>query len=347
MAEEKGTDLVEVEAEIQEAAKSAVLTNEAITIIKHNIDMAQKLVYEVLEENIDYGRIPGTPAPGLWDPGAGKISAAFNVYPKYALLHAEESDGLVSYTVESTLLSRGTGKPMSTGIGAASTRETKYKYRWHTAEEARGFGYSPEQLEAFKKNKDNKYRIPNPEYGELVNTIVKMSAKRADVDAVQNLPAVSSALRKLFQQPVSERNKWRFFWGKVTQLGLTEEQVHKVLGVASVNDWLAGGKTLEQAIEALARRPVDPTPEPKVELPDIPFIEDKLLQGWGVAKDAVRRLKVTEGQIQKWFVHYSIELGLADFDKVAPPRGITNEILNRFVDSLVAYESNHNKQSRD
>jgi len=344
MAEETGTDLVEVQTtELQEAAKPVLLTDEAITIIKHNIDMAQKLVYEVLEEGVDYGRIPGTPAPGLWDPGAGKISAAFNVYPKYTLLHAEESDGLVSYTVESTLLSRGTGKPMSTGIGAASTRETKYKYRWHTAEEAREFGYSPEQLEGFKRNKDNKYRIPNPEYGELVNTIVKMASKRADVDAVQNLPAVSSALRKLFGQPVNERNKWRSFWGKVNQLGLTEEQVHTVLGVASVNDWLAQGKTIEQAIETLARRPVEPKAEPKAEV-DIPFIEDKLLQGWKIAKDAIKRLSITGEQIQKWFAHYNIEIGLADFEKVVPPAGITNEILNRFVDSLVAYESSHKVQ---
>lgn len=347
MAEEKGTgtDLVEVQTtELQEVAKPAVLTDEAITIIKHNIDMAQKLVYEVLEEGVDYGRIPGTPAPSLWDPGANKIASAFNVYPKYALLHAEESDGLVSYTVESTLLGRSTGKPMGTGIGAASTRETKYKYRWHTAEEAREFGYSPEQLEGFKRNKDNKYRIPNPEYGELVNTIVKMASKRADVDAVQNLPAVSSALRKLFQQPGDERNKWRFFWGKVTQLGLTEEQVHKVLGVASVNDWLAQGKTIEQAIETLARRPVESKAGPKAELPDIPFVEDKLLQGWGVAKDAVKRLKITGEQIQKWFAHYNIELGLADFEKPMPPTGIINEMLSRFVDSLVAYESSHRAQ---
>lgn len=670
MSEEgKGTDLVEVQTELQEAAKPAVLTDEAITIIKHNIDMAQKLVYEVLEEGVDYGRIHGTPAPSLWDPGAGKISAAFNVYPKYALLHAEESDGLVSYTVESTLLSRGTGKPVSTGIGAASTRETKYKYRWHTAEEAREFGYSPEQLEGFKKNKDNKYRIPNPEYGELVNTIVKMASKRclgsttpilvktnqsvvrtnlskmyllyqvnkghlfvpgtdnswrevknmfreenrqvfrialadgsyirateqhcfptqnglkevselregdilkrsqfsiptdhrvyanpdygwvaglfladghylddkrdirftlntketaiaerikkvacplgsrvsiiprkdspnttdvgvygeafsgvirqfiegstsynkrlsrfawsqnneflasilegylcgdgqfvdrlgrnehwllgftgknyelaedlrcitnilghrckitrkqvietttqkefptfkgwiksniktynkielgkivsikketkpaivydlevdgdhlfvlsngiqshnSDVDAVQNLPAVSSALRKLFGQPINERNKWRSFWGKVNQFGLTEEQVHKVLGVASVNEWLAQDKTLEQAIETLARRPE----ESKAELPDIPFIEDKLLQGWKIARDAVKRLKITGEQIQKWFAHYNIELGLADFEKPVPPVETTNEMLSRFVDSLIAYEGSH------
>jgi len=338
MTEEKGTDLIEVQGEVQEGGKPAVLTDEAITIIKHNIDMAQKLVYEVLEEGVDYGRIPGTPGPSLWDPGAGKISAAFNVYPKYALLHAEESDGLVSYTVESTLLSRGTGKPMSTGIGAASTRETKYKYRWHTAEEARGFGYSLEQLEAFKK-KDDKYRVPNPEYGELVNTIVKMASKRSDVDAVQNLPGVGSALRKLFQQPVSERNKWRSFWGRVTQLGLSEEQVHEVLGVASVNDWLAHGKTLEQAIEVLAHRPKqEPAPEPEPE-PELPFANDALLEGWQIAKAKVKTLTVGDAQIQKWFAHYNIEITLGDFDKSMPPLGVTNEILSRFVDSLTTYES--------
>jgi len=327
----EGTELVEVQ---EQEVKPALLSGEAIAVIKHNIDMAQKLVYEVLEESIDYGRIPGTPAPSLWDPGAGKISAAFNVYPKYALLHAEESDGLVSYTVESTLLNRSTGKPMSTGIGAASTRETKYKYRWHTAEEARGFGYSPEQLERFKK-KDDKYRIPNPEYGELVNTIVKMASKRSDVDAVQNLPGVGSALRKLFQQPEREINKWRSFWGRITQLGLTEEQVHKVLGVASVNDWLAQGKTLDQAIEALARRPKERKEEPEG---DLPFLDDKLLKGWKIVKETVKRLNITDKQLHGWFGHFNLNIGVEHFLLESPPPGLTNEILSRFQDSLTVYE---------
>jgi hypothetical protein len=64
--------------------------------------------------------------------------------------------------------------------------------------------------------------------------------------------------------------------------------------------------------------------------------DDKLLQGWEIVKDTVKRLQITEGQIRNWFAHYNIELSLADFEKAAPPTGVTSEMLSRFVDSLVA-----------
>lgn len=45
---------------------------------------------------------------------------------------------------------------------------------------------------------------------------------------------------------------WNWFWGvKVRELGLPREEVHKILGVASVKDWLAQGRTLEEAVQLL------------------------------------------------------------------------------------------------
>lgn len=221
-----------------------------IETIQHNMMMAEKLVMTVLEREIDYGRLPGTPQDGLWDPGASKIINAWNSYPDYTVLHRVEEDGLISYTILSHIVSRETHDIVGSGIGACSTRETKYKYRW--IPDPQNYGYTPEQIKTLKV-KDNKYRIENPEYGELVNTVAKMAAKRADVDAAQSLPGVGSALRKLFQGGRSQPD-WNTFWSQVQSLGLKETDVHDMLGVASMKDWIAQGKTLHQAIATLATK---------------------------------------------------------------------------------------------
>lgn len=251
MGEEPGTDVAVVEV------KPLVikLTDVAIETIAHNIKQAERLVFEVLEEDVDYGRLPGIPQEGLWNPGASKINNAFNTYPDYKVLHHVEEDGLISYTMQSILISRDSQQVVGTGIGAASTREPKYKYRW--VPDPKNYGYSDEGIKTLKF-KDGKYRILNPEYGELVNTMAKMAAKRADVDAAQSLPGVASALRKLFTgagaKPKTDTPKWDTFWGEVGALGLSEERVHQMLGVKSMKDWLSSGRSLNQAIEVLSAK---------------------------------------------------------------------------------------------
>lgn len=231
------------------------LTDVAIETIAHNIRQSERLVFSILEKDIDYGRIPGTPQDGLWDPGASKIINAFNAYPDYRVLHHVEEDSLISYTIQSMLTSRESQMVVGSGIGAASTKETKYKYRW--VPDPKNYGYSEEETKALKF-KDGKYRITNPEYGELVNTVAKMAAKRADVDAAQSLPGVGSALRKLFTgkvpQKANEVPNWNSFWNQVSALGLSEDDVHNMLEVESLKEWLAQDKTLNQAIGVLSQK---------------------------------------------------------------------------------------------
>lgn len=251
--EEETRELVKAEAKVP-----IRLTEVGIETIQHNMMMAEKLVMTVLERDVDYGRLPSTPQDGLWDPGASKIINAWNSYPDYTVLHHVEEDGLISYTILSHIISRESHEVVGSGIGACSTRETKYKYRW--VPDPVNYGYTPEQIKALKtKTKRTRegeiidYRIENPEYGELVNTVAKMSAKRADVDAAQSLPGVASALRKLFQGGRKQPD-FTAFWGQVHAMGLKDSDVHEMLDVASMKDWIAQGKTLNQAIATLAAK---------------------------------------------------------------------------------------------
>lgn len=226
------------------------LSEQAIATVKHNIQLCEQLVKEVLEKDIDWGTIPGVSQPFLFDSGAAKIMAAFNCYADYKVIDATIRTPHISYTITSQLINRQSQRVVATGIGAASTKEVKHRYRW--VENPEEEGISPKGL---RQRKDGKYRIPNPETEDLLNTIAKMAAKRADVDAAQSLPGVAATLRKLFTLvPLKgEQYDWKWFWSKIKLLNITSKEAHDILGVASIkNDWVGvQHRTLDEAYEII------------------------------------------------------------------------------------------------
>jgi len=237
---------------VDENRKPIRLTEENISLVQHNTTLSEKLVNTLLVDGIDYGRVPGSNKKALFDPGASKIFNAYNCYTDYRILHYVEDKDLISYTIQAVVFNRASQEIVNTGIGACSSREVKYKYR--NVSNPSDFGYTQEEISALKKTKENQYRIPNPEFEDLVNTIVKMAAKRADVDAALGLPGVGSAIRKMLdpQDNFPEKEDWRKFWNAARAMGLEEERVHKILQVGSMKEWLAQGRTLNEAIEKLS-----------------------------------------------------------------------------------------------
>lgn len=272
-AQEQSTDLAPVQVQPQ----GLRVTKESIQERRVELDLLQSMVRGVLRKGTDYGRIPGTPADSLWEPGAMQIISAFNCYPgqRRILSLKDDMDKLV-VIVEVPVLSRASQEIMSTGVGAASTLETKYKYRWFSEKDAKQLGYDDAALSTLKqkegRNGETEYRIPNPEHGELLNTILKMASKRAEVDAAESLPGVSSVLRQMFSAPEQGRGEalrgaagreqapvapngtttytFSAFWGDVRKLGIDQTKAHELLNVASVKDWLVAnpGKTLKDAL---------------------------------------------------------------------------------------------------
>ncbi len=250
-------------------APMVTLSEVSIANIAHNVQMAEKLVTTLLEKEIDYGVTPGTPTDGLWDAGAAKIMAGFNCYVDHQVLFHTDEEKLISWCIQANIVSRDTQTIVGTGVGAASTKEAKYKYRWVV--DPQNFGYGDDEIAKMKKRDNgNKYRIENPEYGELVNTLFQMAAKRAEVDGARSMPGVGGALKKLFEKKIhsqsqshgqqpgksqtteKKENPWSQFWGQVAQLGLTQEQAREKLGVKSIKEWTDAGGTRESAITELA-----------------------------------------------------------------------------------------------
>ena len=262
-------------AVIQTAPLALQLSEQAIETVKHNLKLCEQLVKEVLERDIDYGIIPGVPTPFLWDSGAAKIMAAFNCYAQYKVIDASSLTPHIRYTITSQLINRQSQQIVATGIGAASTKEVKHRYRWVANPEHEGIS-----RKGLKTRKDGKYRIPNPDTEDLLNTIAKMAAKRADVDAAQSLPGVAATLRKLFLSPPVQKAQpatpsptpsplkgeaqaspkqgpnWSWFYAKLNTLNISPREAKDILHINSLkNDWVGvQARTLDEAYEIIKNR---------------------------------------------------------------------------------------------
>ena len=165
------------------------------------------------------------------------------------------------------------------------------------------------------------------------------------------VPRVASGLKKLFGKP-REEPRWTSFWSEVSALGLDEESVHNLLGIKIMKDWLGSGKSLNQAIEVLAKKVSglrkDAGQEEKgKEEEEIPQVSDELLKGWLIVKNSVKQLNITDCQVRKWFSKLTppLEIGLADFDKVTPPPEISNDLLSNFQTMLDVYREKQEQKA--
>ncbi len=248
-------------------------------IILGNVARMEELVTKVLEIDVDYGRSPGVPQPYLWDSGAAKIMAAFNLFSQHKILHQSEhvATGALTLVVETSLVRRSTGQVVATGVGAASGLEVKNKYRWEETPEDFGVDKASCQSKPGEKWVDGrkiqitKYRILNPEFGEQMHNLMKTAAKRSEIDAVQSLPGVLPVLKKLgkvvTKSPTENQGKkvitegditLTAFWLVVKGLNHTEDSAYKILGIKSLQtDWIKAGKRLTDAIDVLAHHAAD------------------------------------------------------------------------------------------
>lgn len=127
----------------------AININEA----KERLIMLQNFVKELMIPNIDYGLIPKSDKPCLFKPGAEKLCDIFGFSKQVEILNRIEDweKGLFHYEVKVLLTNKRTGIIEAEGIGSCNNKERKFK---------------------------------NQDSFSITNTILKMSKKRAFIDAV-------------------------------------------------------------------------------------------------------------------------------------------------------------------
>ncbi len=106
---------------------------------------------------------------------------------------------LIKYVVKAELWHIGPDggeRLVAEGVGSASSLETRHLYRW-VSERSLPPGVDRATLPARTREvggrRITEYRIVNPDPDDLDNTLIKVAAKRAEADAVRQLPGVLEA----------------------------------------------------------------------------------------------------------------------------------------------------------
>jgi hypothetical protein len=189
---------------------------------KRRLQELQAFVKESMEEDVDYGIIPGTEKRSLYQPGAQKLAELYGLTHRFEIVEAVKDweRGFFYFEYRCVLVSRRDGGLVGEGIGSCNSRESKYAGRWvprgdvppgmdrATLQVRRGArwafkselppGTDPSTLPTQKRKSkkpggaeytvykvmDEQYLVPNPDPYSLVNTLQKMAAKRAYIHAV-------------------------------------------------------------------------------------------------------------------------------------------------------------------
>ena len=169
----------------------------------------------ILSTGVDYGTVPGVTKPFLLQPGAEKLCKIFHLVPIFNTT-VTNGDGVNTPDVQVNTVcllhhNHDAGAVVGSGIGAANSWETRYRYRisagacpecgktdtilrskrdggWFCWSKKGGCGRT---FSATDQRVRGSERTENPDPWDLLNTLVKMAAKRAHVDAAKRTTATS------------------------------------------------------------------------------------------------------------------------------------------------------------
>jgi len=169
---------------------------------------------ETMTEGVHYGMVPGCgKKPCLFKAGAELLSSVFRLCPKYEILEKSyDEKGHMTATLVCSLLD-SKGRFLGQGIGEATTKESKHRYRnatrkcpkcgaetifkdkkenggWYCWAKKGGCGAKFQDgdpsIEAQELGK-----AENKDPADQYNTVIKMSKKRSHVDSVLTVLGVS------------------------------------------------------------------------------------------------------------------------------------------------------------
>jgi len=196
--------------------------------LKELPSLLNEVYKSVLQEGTDYGKIPGTPKPSLWKPGAELLCKWLEMVPNLEVVEKQEETlpmrPFFYYKVECRLL--GKNGYLGNGFGSANSREPTFARRW-VFESELPRGSQVDQLESRKVKGGTQYKIQTPDeelYG-MANTILKRASKRAFVEAVLRVTGAS----RIFTQDVEDSDAPTAESGEPKKVGgvkdLTEDEL--------------------------------------------------------------------------------------------------------------------------
>lgn len=170
-----------------------------LTGVKDHYKLFNQFKSDICKKDIDYGKIPGTDKPTLYQPGAQKLAKAFHLNTRLEKTEysADVQTGFVMYEYRCTVYNAA-GDVIGQGVGSCNSFEDKYCFSGWKAEQEKPTESVKAQMQAdgtgtFRKDFQTKAWVWNTrtkkraqELIAMQNTIMKMAAKRAFVHAVLN-----------------------------------------------------------------------------------------------------------------------------------------------------------------
>lgn len=177
-------------------------TKEQIDQYKEFLGNYDSFISSVLNDGVDFGKIPGVDKPSLLKPGAEKLEKLMFLTHKKECVEKIVEPSFIKYTYRTTVFDNQ-GRVKATCEGTANSKEKKYRYTTVYENQA-----TPEQLEKgtkiVKKSRSGGnftiIQIEKDDYYDVENTIMKMAQKRSYVGAI--LEATNSSGR--FTQDVED-----------------------------------------------------------------------------------------------------------------------------------------------
>ncbi len=197
----------------------------SIAETKKRLADMQEFVREIMREGSDFGTIPGTPKPTLYKPGAEKLCEVYGLAPRPEVTQRTEDweRGFFFYEVRCDLISKRTGNLVASALGSCNSMEARYRWRntgracpqckaeaiiegkpeygggWVCFKKKGGCG-AKFAIDAPEITGQQPGKVENDDPYTLVNTILKMADKRAQVAAT--LKATRSS--DLFTQDIED-----------------------------------------------------------------------------------------------------------------------------------------------
>lgn len=176
----------------------------AVAATMQKVNTFQAIIQKNLQENRDYGKVPGTDKPTLLKSGAEKVNMIFGLYPEYEFMRSDVDfdRGFFDYEIKCTLFRNG--QPVAQGVGSCNSREKKYRYVTKSEQQLAEAGIGTETAVEFTDRYGRtKYRVEDPDIADKANTILKMAKKRAYVDATLQVASLSD----LFTQDLEDYDR--------------------------------------------------------------------------------------------------------------------------------------------
>lgn len=237
--------------------------------LKKRLAIITDAMREVMVEGVDYGIIPGTKKPSLYKPGAEKLCVLFQFGGKPSRITKTYDGSHLTVDVEYDLFHIPTGRLIGTGVGSASTKESKYAYRkaericpkcdqpairksgfpdretgdvgWYCNQKAGGCNAKFFSADPAIIDQEATGRSDNPDLADQWNTILKMGKKRAKIDATLDATGASAT----FTQDLEDQRR-----RPTTTVSRPREEDTKPSDVASpekrVQVWEAAKKRLAE-----------------------------------------------------------------------------------------------------